>query len=129
LSHPTQTPRANAIPPEFQAGITALQSAQTSLLTAGRKWGGRKIKASNFINQALKACGQLTIPLKEADVAPAEQSAAMQAALTQLTKAQNVFTNATNAWDGHRDQAINLINQAISEVQAGIDFAKNHNEF
>jgi len=128
-TNPTKTPRANAVPPEFQPAITALHSAQSSLLTAGLKWGGHKQKASNFINQALKACGQPIIPLKEADAPAAEQSAAMQAGSTQLTNAISVFTGATDTWGGCRDQAVNLMNQALSEIQVGIDFAKNAGTF
>jgi len=128
-ANPTKTPRANAVPPEFQPAITALHSAQSSLLTAGLKWGGHKQKASNFINQALKACGQPIIPLKEADAPAAEQSADMQAGSTQLTNAISVFTGATDTWGGCRDQAVSLMNQALTEIQAGIDFAKNAGTF
>jgi len=127
--NPTKTPRANGVPPEFQPAVTALHSAQSSLLTAGPKWGGHKQKASNFINQALKACGQPIIPLKEADAPAAEQSAAMQAGSTQLTNAISVFTGATDTWGGCRDQAVNSMNQALSEIQAGIQFAKNAGNF
>jgi hypothetical protein len=125
-----RTKRTLAVPPEFQAGISALQSAQNSLKSAGEKWGGHKQKAADLINQALAACGQPGIPPGEAQPAnssSADALAAMQAALTQLTNAKNAFANAGNAWDGRRDQVATLIDQALSEVQAGIDFAKSHN--
>jgi len=117
------------VPAEFQAGLADLQNAQNSLLTAGLKWGGHKAKASGFINQALTACEQPTIPLREAAVAATEQSAAMQNSFTQLTNAINVFKSSTDTWEGRRDQAVTLMQQALSEIQAGIDFAKNHNNF
>jgi len=51
----------------------------------------------------------------------------MQAGLSQLTTAQGDFQNAKNPWDGRRDKALTLINQALTEVQAGLDYAKSHN--
>jgi hypothetical protein len=49
--------------------------------------------------------------------------------LTQLTAAQDDFQNAKNPWSGRRDQALALVKQALSEVQAGIDYAKSHNTY
>jgi hypothetical protein len=111
-----------------QAGIAALQSAQSSVSSiAGQKWGGHhKTKAEGLISQALAACGQPKAPPPQAQAAPADPSAAMTSALQQLATAKSALAAATNACGAGRDQAIALITQAQTEVQASIDFAKSH---
>ena len=105
-------------------------NATASLEKAGNKWGGHKDTAIKLIDQALQVCGQAqTSGNGEVKSAPADQSPAMQAGLTQLTAAQDDFQNAKNPWGGRRDQALALIKQAVSEVQAGIDYAKSHNTY
>jgi hypothetical protein len=118
------------IPPAINAGIQALVSAKASLEASGNKWGGHKQTAIKAIDQALTACGQTPTP----DSGGTQSSAAgatpaMEAALTQLTAAQKHFMSATNAWGGRRDQAKPLIDQALSEVNAAIAFAKSHNTY
>ena len=105
-------------------------SSEASLEKAGNKWGGHKQAAIKLIDQALEVCGQtVTSDSGEVKSTPADESPAMQAALTQLTQAQDDFQNAKNAWSGRRDQALALVKQAVSEVQAGIDYAKSHNTY
>jgi len=143
-SPPNTTPNANRapnpkppvaaptgpIPRAINAGIEAMVSSKASLENAGNKWGGHKDKAIKLIDQALGACGQTPTPDNAGTKpSPANETAAMQAALTQLAAAQKHFMSAKNAWGGRRDQALALINQALTEVQAGIDFAKNHNTY
>lgn len=119
-----------SIPPRIQDGITTMLSARASLEKAGNKWGGHRQTAIKLIDQALQACGQTETPdNEEVKSTPADESPAMQAALTQLTNAQADFQNAKNPWDGRRDQALALVKQALSEVQAGIDYAKSHNTY
>ena len=48
----------------------------------------------------------------------------MQSALTALGEAKGQLEKADHNKGGHRVRAIELINQAISEVQAGIAFAR-----
>jgi hypothetical protein len=123
-SRPAAAP-TGPIPPAINAGIAALVSSKTSLENSGNKWGGHKDKAIKLIDQALAACGQTpTADSGGTKSNPADGTAAMQAALTQLTTAQKSFTNAKNPWGGRRDQALALINQALTEVQASIDFSK-----
>ncbi|MCP9930306.1 hypothetical protein KBY82_05865 [Cyanobium sp. AMD-g] len=49
----------------------------------------------------------------------------MQNALNALFSARSSLQMATPNKGGHRDRAINLVNQAIAEVQAGIAYAGN----
>lgn len=109
---------AGAVPPMLQAGITAMLSAKTTLEAAGDKWGGHRIKAIKLIDQALNACGQTQTPGKgEMKSGPTDDTAAMQTATADLTKAQKDFQNAKNTWGGRRDQALPFITQALQELQ------------
>jgi len=47
----------------------------------------------------------------------------MQAALDHLRAARSELEAASSNKGGHRERAIDLVDQAISEVKAGIDFA------
>jgi hypothetical protein len=50
----------------------------------------------------------------------------MQAALTALTNAKAQLVAAVPDKGGHRDAAINLVNQAITQVKAGVAYANVH---
>ncbi|HEX3583292.1 MAG TPA: hypothetical protein VH087_16095 [Thermoanaerobaculia bacterium] len=50
----------------------------------------------------------------------------MQAALDHLRFARSELEAASSNKGGHRERAMELVDQAISEVQAGIDFAAGH---
>lgn len=49
----------------------------------------------------------------------------MSAALDQLQAARGELDAANSDKGGHKARAIGLIDEAITEVQAGIDFARN----
>lgn len=51
----------------------------------------------------------------------------MQAALVDLRTAKRELQMATPDKGGHRVKAINLVNEAIGQVQAGIAFDRRHN--
>jgi len=50
----------------------------------------------------------------------------MEAALRQLGNALESLRRATPNKGGHKERAVELIEQAMGEVQAGIDFADEH---
>lgn len=50
----------------------------------------------------------------------------MKAALASLNKAKNQLEKATPDKGGHRVKAMELVNQAIDEVKAGIAFDNTH---
>lgn len=50
----------------------------------------------------------------------------MNAALAELRAARSELEAATEGKGGHRERAIALVDEAIVEVQAGIDFASSH---
>ncbi len=50
----------------------------------------------------------------------------MDAALRQLQMALDSLHRATPNKGGHKERAVGLIEQAMAEVQAGIDYAARH---
>lgn len=50
----------------------------------------------------------------------------MQAALDELRAARSELQAAEGDKGGHRVKAIGLVDEAIAEVQAGIEFARTH---
>jgi hypothetical protein len=50
----------------------------------------------------------------------------MQAALDELRSARSELDAAAADKGGHREKAMRLVDDAITEVQAGIDFARTH---
>jgi hypothetical protein len=117
------------VPAEFSDGIAALQSASGALAKAGAKWGGHKQPAVRLVGQALQACGQTQTAGADTKSPPAEQTGAMSEALAQLNSAKSVFSKAQDAWGGRRDKVVSMIDRAITELLAGIDFAKSHNTY
>ncbi len=50
----------------------------------------------------------------------------MNAALAELQAARQELQSAVSDKGGHRVRAISLVDDAINETQAGIDFARTH---
>jgi hypothetical protein len=50
----------------------------------------------------------------------------MQSALDHLTAARSELEAATPNKGGHREQAIELVDQAIRQVEMGMNYARNH---
>lgn len=50
----------------------------------------------------------------------------MNAALDELRSAKSELDSANSDKGGHRVKAIELVNEAIAEVEAGIDYARSH---
>jgi len=50
----------------------------------------------------------------------------MEAARADLQKAKSELNLATRDKGGHRGKAVNLVNQAIGQVNAGIQYARRH---
>jgi len=62
----------------------------------------------------------------EAQGGGAEYQPNMQAAMQYLQQAQQSLQNASSDKGGHRERAMQLVNQALSEVQAGMQYADRH---
>lgn len=141
----TPNPRANVTPnaqpaqgstspagAQSSPAIAAMQSAKSALQQAGNAWGGHKVTALRLINSALGACGVKQTNNLAALNSPApanDARAAMQSAMTQLNAARSEFANAGNSTGGCGPDAPSLIDQTLKELEAGIEFAKSHNNY
>jgi hypothetical protein len=56
----------------------------------------------------------------------AEYQPNMQAAMQYLQQAQQSLQNAASDKGGHRERALQFVNQAMGEVQAGMQYANRH---
>ena len=131
---PNVDPRAQtsgaAVSADFSAGIASLLSAKSALANSGNRWGGHKQTAVRMIDRAIAACGQNQIASPpERQSPPANEQSAMQDGITQLNSAKSVFEQTANGGSACSTTAIPLINQALQELQAGVDFAKSHNNY
>jgi hypothetical protein len=78
----------------------------------------------DFFHLAAAGAGAAAL-MATAGAAQAEQGN-MVRALEALQAALDSLRNATPNKGGHRENAMGLIEQAIEQVQAGIDFAARH---
>jgi cytochrome c556 len=62
------------------------------------------------------------------NAAPADDQPHMQSALDHLKAAKTALDAAAHDHGGHRAKAVKATELAISEVQQGIDYAKQHPE-
>lgn len=74
----------------------------------------------------IAALALVVIGLIFPNMANAERQPHMYAALTSLKNAQASLNAALADKGGHRDNALILVDKAIGEVQAGIDYANTH---
>jgi hypothetical protein len=118
------------VPAELNSGISQLLSAKSSLEKAGDKWGGHRVQAIAFIDQALKELGH-TQPSNrhEMDSGPKDEPAALQAGINALQAAKADFSKAGDQWGGKKAKAVSLVDQALKELQLGIDYAKSHGTY
>jgi hypothetical protein len=131
LANPRQigTPIANAqanVPGPYRAGIAALLNAKSNLEKAGDKWGGHRIKAIHLIDTAMQATGHPQAESRaEMNSGSVDEPTAMQNGIASLQQARGSFAQA----GGRAGNIIGLINQALSELQIGIEYAKSHNTY
>jgi|SRR5580704_16041845 hypothetical protein len=114
------------VPTEFKSGIEALQSSMSSLEKAGDKWGGHRVKAMQLIDRALQECGQPPTKLA-AESGNTDELAALQSGIEQLNNAQSDFEKAESQWGGRKAKAMSLMDEALKELQTGVElYAKSH---
>ncbi len=118
------------VPAEFRSGIAALASAKSSLEKAGDRWGGHRVKAIHLIDEALNAVGQPQAHNpNEMKSGPQDEPAALESGISSLNTAKSDFERSGNQWGGRREKALAHINQALSELQIGIEYAKSHHTY
>jgi len=126
----TRTTSSRNVPAEYQAGIGQLRVAKGYLEKAGDKWGGYRVKAIASIDQAFKALGVSADSTRsEMQSGPVDEPSLLNNGISSLQNAKADFDKAGNGWGGRKASAENLIDQALRDLQAGIDWAKAHNTY
>jgi hypothetical protein len=115
------------VPADYQSGVAQLRIAKGYLEKAGDKWGGYRIKGIASINQAFRALG--VSPESTPDEMQSgniDEPGMMNSGISSLQEARTDFANAGSDWGGRREKGVALIDQALKDLQTGIDWAKEH---
>ncbi len=112
--------------PYMQDALRDLENAKRELQQAARNKGGHRANAIGLVNRAIVEVNK-GINFDRRHEAHARMSAAdqpnMRAALDHLKSAQKNLQRASSDKGGHRVNALNLVEQAIAEVNRGISVA------
>lgn len=108
------------VPAEFQAAISQIRSAKSSLEKAGDKWCGHRVKAIALIDQTFRVVGQPSAPSQtEMESGPKDEPAEIENGITALESAKSDFEKSDDEWGGRRATAMFLISQALDQLQFG----------
>jgi hypothetical protein len=118
------------VPAEYQAGIAKLRIAKGYLEKAGDKWGGFRVKGIESIDQAFKVLGvnPESTP-NEMQSGNVDEPGIMNSGISNLQAAKADFAKAGNNWGGRKEKAVALIDQALKDLQTGIDWAKKNKTY
>jgi hypothetical protein len=118
------------VPAEYQHGIIQLRIAKGYLEKAGDKWGGYRVKGIASIDQAFKALGVSpeSTP-QEMQSGKVDEPGMMNSGISSLQAARADFAKAANDWGGRKQKAVDLIDQALKDLQTGINWAKEHKTY
>jgi len=123
------TPQQN-VPAEYQAGIAQLRVAKGYLEKAGDKWGGYRVKGIESIDQAFKALGvSAESTPHEMQSGNVDEPGMLNSGISALQTARADFAKAGNDWGGRKEKAVALIDQALKDLQTGINWAKEHKTY
>jgi hypothetical protein len=120
------------VPAEYQAGIAQLRIAKGYLEAAGDRWGGYRARGIASIDQAFKALGVSTesTPRKpQSGNVNVDEPGMMNSGISALQAARADFAQAGNDWGGRKETAVALIDQALRDLQTGINWAKQHKTY
>lgn len=131
--------------PNMTAARNNLNKAEKSLRKATEDKGGHRQRAINLVNQAVAEVNRgiaydkatpgdrrhkRNSDFADESIFAAAETAAdqpnMQAAKDHLQDALNNLQRATADKGGHREKAIDLVRDAIKEVEKGIAYDRNH---
>jgi hypothetical protein len=126
---PATTASQNA-PAEYQAGISQLRIAKGYLEKAGDKWGGYRVKGIASIDQTFKTLGVSpeSTP-QEMQSGNVDEPGMMNEGISSLQTARADIADLSNDWGGRKEKALALVDQALQDLQTGIDWAKEHKTY
>ena len=118
------------VPAEYQAGIAQMRLAKGYLEKAGDKWGGYRVRAIATLDQAFRALGVSAESTPQEMVSGnVDEPGMMNSGIACLQAAKVDFAKAGNNWGGRRERGVALINQALGQLQTGINWAKTHKTY
>jgi hypothetical protein len=125
------TPNMANVPADYQAGITQLRVAKGYLEKAGDLWGGYRVKGIAEIDNALRALLGAPLSSQKDEMASPHSDAPsmMNAGIQHVQNAQADLNKAGDNWGGKREQALTHINQALSDLNEGINYAKQNKTY
>ena len=123
-------PVSKDVPTEFQAAISQIQSAKSSLEKVGDKWCGHRVKAISLIDQTFRVVGQPSAPSQtEMESGTKDEPGELESGITALESAKIDLEKSDNEWGGRREKVMSLIGQALGELQLGIECAKSQGTY
>jgi hypothetical protein len=126
----TTTSAQRNVPAEYQAGVAQLRIAKGYREKAGDKWGGYRVKGIASIDQAFKAFGVSPESTPdEMQSGNVDEPGMMSSGISSLQDVKADFANADNDWGGRKEKGVALIDQALQDLQTGIDWAREHKTY
>ena len=127
---PTRPAARQNVPAEYEAGIAQLRIAKGYLQKAGDKWGGYRVKGIASIDRAFRVLGVSPESTPhEMQSGNVDEPDMMNQGIANLQTAREDFANAGDEWGGRKARAVALIDQALQDLQTGIEWAKEHKTY
>jgi hypothetical protein len=124
------TKAETSVPAEYQGGIAELRVAKGYLEKAGDKWCGHRANGISFIDQTFKALGVSTESTPhEMQTGNIDEPGMMNGGMSSLRTAKADIEKVGNDWGGRKERAVKLIDQALKELQEGVDCAKKNKTY
>jgi hypothetical protein len=118
------------VPEEYQSGIAQLRVAKAYLEKAGDKWGGYRVKGIASIDRAFRVFGVSPESTPdEMQSGNTDEPSMMNSGISSLQTAKGDIANVSDNWGGRKEKGIALIDQALQDLQTGIDWAKEHKTY
>ena len=118
------------VPAEYQEGIAQLRVAKGYLEKAGDKWGGYRVKGIASIDATFRTFGVNPQSTRdEMESGNVDEPGMMDSGISNLETARADISNVSDNWGGRKDKALALLDQALKDLQTGVDWAKEHKTY
>jgi hypothetical protein len=124
-------PNMANVPADYKAGINDLRVAKYYLEKAGDKWGGYRVKGIAQIDNALRALLGTPLASQPGEMASGntDEPTLMNQGIQFTQSARASLAQAGDNWGGRRERALAFIDQAITDLQTGVNYAKQNHTY
>ncbi|HEX8814140.1 MAG TPA: hypothetical protein VF753_01445 [Terriglobales bacterium] len=124
-------PNMANVPAEYKGGINELRVAKYYLEKAGDKWGGYRVKGIAQIDNALRALLGTALASQPDEMASGntDEPTMMNQGIQHVESARGDLAKAGDNWGGRREKALAFIDQAITDLQTGVSYAKQNKTY